>query len=176
MRRHPAAQMHADGGNLRASRPHTREARHALRWDAELAERVHQNLLDRPHIQAHVAFPLAQVKNRIPDYLPRTMIRHIAAAIRLVNRDRFRPCQQMLAVRVTAERDDVGMLDKEQLIRNQSVFPLGDQALLQSRSLGPIHQPQILNLKHGKYRRAMPGDQTLIASPYTLLNASPTAS
>ena len=87
----------------------------------------------------HIALPLIQVHDRVADQLPGTMIRHISAAIGRVDGN-ARAVQyvfageQIITVRIAAQGDDVRVLDKQELIRDQAGFAVAGVPALGSLS------------------------------------------
>ncbi len=99
-----------------------------------------------------IALPLIQVEDRVADHLPRTMIRHIPAAIGFMQGNSGAPqCffthQQVLPVGVAAKGDHVRMLNEEKLIRDQAGAALLNQLLLVFRGTKPIQPAKIPNLQ-----------------------------
>ena len=142
--------MHANGGDLRASGPHSGQPFNALRRDPEIRQGIDDRLLDCSHIKAHIALPFAQVQDRIPDYLPRTMIRHIAAAVALAYGnsrafEHFSGCQQVLLPRIPPQRHHVRMLHKQEPVRNLLALALFNQLPLKPVRRSPIQNPKILD-------------------------------
>ncbi len=67
------------------------------------------------------------------------------------------------------------MLDEEQMIRAQPLLALACDLVLNRQRIGITHAPQIANDALAAHTLGAML-QVLIARPYTLLNASPTAS
>ncbi len=55
----PAADVNADGRQLGAAHPDAGAAFDASGCNAEIRERIDQDLLDRAHVKMHVALPIA---------------------------------------------------------------------------------------------------------------------
>ena len=94
VRRHPARHAHADRGDLprppRSGRRHP-DARQALdrgRGEVERAERLQDRLLQVTDVLPHVLAVAVEVEDRITDELPGSVVRRLAAAIRLGELDR----------------------------------------------------------------------------------------
>ena len=90
----------------------------------------------RAHVGAHVALPIAQIEDRIADQLAGTVIRDVAAAIGGVEgdagaRQNVVAGQQIFHVAVAAQRDDVRMLEQQELVGDQPLLALGRELLLQ---------------------------------------------
>src|ERR1017187_5776894 len=68
---HPAAEMHADGGDFAVAYPDPGELGDAPGLNAKLGQGVDERLLDGTHVGAHVASPIPKVQNRIAHQLPR---------------------------------------------------------------------------------------------------------
>ncbi|MCU1262517.1 MAG: hypothetical protein JWO80_5402 [Bryobacterales bacterium] len=104
----------------------------------------------------YIALPFIKIQNRVADHLPGTMIRHIPAAIRLMERD-SRAAQHLFAgqkvfpVCVAPKRDYVRMLDKQYLVGNQPRLTLPGQPFLQFRRTNPIHGSQIADFQQSRH-------------------------
>ena len=88
------------------------------------------------HVRADIALPFAQIEDRIADELAGTVIGHVAAAVRGIECDAralqdFVAREQVFHVAVAAERDDVRMLEEQQLIGDAAPLALRDEPLLQ---------------------------------------------
>src|SRR5690242_8018884 len=82
VRRDPAADVNADGGDLFPVHPYAGAALQPPGIDFELRERIGDDGLDRPHIRDYVALPFSQIEDGIADNLAGAVISNIAAAIR----------------------------------------------------------------------------------------------
>src|ERR1017187_378593 len=144
---HPAAEMHADGGDFAVAYPDPGELGDAPGLNAKLGQGVDERLLDGTHVGAHVASPIPKVQNRIAHQLPRPVIRHVAAAIGgkkgnpRATHDLVRS-QQVLQVAVAAQRDDVRVFQQQQVVAHRAQLALGGKLLLQVQRLAVIDAPE----------------------------------
>src|ERR1017187_428795 len=147
VRRHPPAEVHSDGGDFAIAHPNPSQLGNAAGFNAELRQRVDERLLDGTHVRAHVALPIAQVQNRVAHQLPRSVIRHVAAAIGWIKgnpgaaQDLVRS-QQILYVAVAPQRDHVRVFQKQQVVPHRALFALGSKLLLQFQRLAIIDAPE----------------------------------
>jgi hypothetical protein len=131
-----------------------------VRFDCEIRQCVDQHLFYRPDIGSYVSFPIAKVQDGITYYLSRTMIRHIASPVGPVKFDpgagqHFRAGQEVFLVAISADRDDMRMLDDQELVSDLTGFAARDQSLLDLERLRPTHASEILELiasSHGVAR------------------------
>ncbi len=147
----PAADVNADGSQLRAARPDAGAAFHAPGCDAEIGKRVDQNLFNRAHVEMHVALPIMKIQNGITDDLAGSMISDIASAIGFVEpdsraREHFRAGQQIGFLAVAPHGDHVRMLDNEKLIGDLAALALFHQVLLHDESFVPFQASQLAQL------------------------------
>ncbi len=92
VRGHPAADVHADRGDLAParrtrSRPDAGEPLDAGRLDPEGCERLDDRLLEVAAVAAHVLAVPFQVEDRVADELPRRVVGGLAAAVGLDDLD-----------------------------------------------------------------------------------------
>ncbi len=138
----PTRDPHADRGELLPADPHAGEPGDAARFDAERRGDPDQHFLDVAHVAVHIAAIGFEIDDGIADELSRPVIRHVAAASGLEERDAARGerlvrCQHVFAAvsRLRAERDDRRMLKEEQLIRHAAVPAIVHESLLQLERL-----------------------------------------
>src|SRR5258708_7749052 len=81
VRCHPAAEVHADGGDLAITGPNAGELGNASGFDAVIGEGIDDGLLEGADVGAHVALPIAEVEDGVADELPGTVIGDVAAAV-----------------------------------------------------------------------------------------------
>ena len=146
----PAADVHADCGDLRAIGPNAGHACHAFGRDVEIREGIDQNLLQGAHIKVNVALPGIQIENRITHQLPRTMICHVAAAIGFLERNtgarqHIRSGQDILLVTVAAHCDHMGMFGEKQLIGDKIRLPIRHRLVLDCKRGFPANAAEIAN-------------------------------
>src|ERR1017187_6588554 len=147
VRRHPPAEVHSDGGDFAIAHPNPSQLGNAAGFNAELRQRFDERLLDGTHVRAHVALPIAQVQNRVAHELPRSVIRHVAAAIGWIKptpgaaKDLARS-QQILYLSVAPQRDHVRVFQKQQVVPHRALFALGSKLLLQFQRLAIIDAPE----------------------------------
>ena len=84
---------------------------------------------------ANIALPLPQIHDWITDDLARPMVRDIAAAIRRVVLDtspaqRFFGREHMFLMPVTANRHNMRVLDKKQVVDTQTLFAFRSDLVL----------------------------------------------
>src|SRR6516164_611827 len=113
---HPSADMDSDCGDLALTYPNAGELGSAAGRDAEIGQRIDDDLLDAAHVSAHVAFPLAQINNGIANQLAGSVIVNIAAAVLWEKRNsspaqHLRSRQKILHMAVPAQGDHVRMLE-----------------------------------------------------------------
>jgi hypothetical protein len=181
VRGHPAADVHADGGELflrtALSHPNPCFPSDAFGRNSKLSRGPDHRLFQHAHIPHHVAPDCAQIQDRVSHNLPRPMIRNIAAAVRgmklyaLLLQDVFRS-QQILAFPTAPLRNHVWMLAEQQHILDRPGFPRRHHALLQRPRLRVANQSQVDNVADFHQSRAA-SHYTLICNPRTLANASP---
>jgi hypothetical protein len=156
--------MNSDGRDfclkLSFTCPHSGQPGDSAGADSELLQRINQNLFDGAHVGADIAFPLAQIDDRVADDLAGPMVGHIPAAIGLVQFNAFLPQyglgeEQIFIAPVAADGDDVGVLDEEQMILSEA-FP----ALRGDPTCGPDR-----GRRSGGRTAALSLPQALIAMP-----------
>src|ERR1700722_7792483 len=86
VRSYPAADVDADGGDLTIAHPYSGKFGNALRFDSVIGERLNNRLPDAANVCADVALPIAQIEDGVTDQLTGTVIRHVAAAVRRIER------------------------------------------------------------------------------------------
>ena len=148
VRRDPAAQVNADGGNLRAPHPNTCHARGAPGCDAKTAKGPDQHFFQSTNIKVHVPFPAVQIQDWITQHLPRTMICHVAAAVGFFETNprtgqQFFAGEQIFAVSVAAHGNNVGVLGIEQLVTDQACLSVSHGLLLQHQGIAPADRPKV---------------------------------
>jgi hypothetical protein len=79
------------------------------------------------------------------------MVRDVSAPVRLVERDagpaeNVSGCKQVFPVSAPAESNDVGMLNKQQLVRYFSLLSPFDQSPLQLERFGIADTPEVTHL------------------------------
>jgi len=154
----------------------------ALRRDAEVAKRVDKNLLDPANEGSYIAFPLSQIHDRICHDLAGSVISDIAAPVRLVQfyagpPERFRRCQQIFFMPVAADGNHVRMFDEQQTIHAEALFTLRRDPVLNLQRIAIRHATEIAHQTLARHPFTIrQAGYALMARPYTLLNASPTAS
>src|SRR5579875_3545061 len=79
-----------DRGDLRARDPRPGEPAYPLGEDPPRRERRDQGPLEQPHVAHHVLVERAQIEDGVADKLARPMVRHIAAALHVVDVDAAR--------------------------------------------------------------------------------------
>jgi hypothetical protein len=144
MGRDPAADVYADGGDLTPLGPDAGGAGFASGCDPKLPQRVYQDLFQGAHIGNHVALPFSQINDHIDHALAWPVIGSIASAIGAMEFDagtfkQFRRGQQIFVMAVSSHRDDVRVLDNQQLIRNLFALPAFDELLLECERIGIAH-------------------------------------
>src|SRR6185295_15487628 len=113
----PASDRDADRRDLPARDPDAGETNPPFRSDAELRERVDEDLLEHAEVPAYVEPELPQTHDRIADELPGAVVRHFAAAVRAEDRDAaVGSGSEMARVRSAPERVDRGMLEQEERV------------------------------------------------------------
>jgi len=144
VRRDPAARdAHADRGDLLAAHPHARQAGLAARSDAEGGQCTEQRLLQVAYVAVHVAAVRLEVQDGVADELTRPVVRDVAASSGLEQRDAHEPAfgivrEHVVRVRRRAERDDVRVLEQQQLVRDHAGAALADQRLLELERLAVL--------------------------------------
>jgi hypothetical protein len=147
--------MHADCADFGVAHPDAGAFRNAARLDIEIRKRIDHGLLDRPHVRAHVALPIAQIQDGVADDLSRPVIRDVAAAVGGMKSDAgvaqvFFAGEQVFHVAVATHGDGVGVLQQDELVGNRAGLTLRYQPLLplkRARVLDPAGLPP-LALKH----------------------------
>ena len=140
VRRHPAADVHADRGDLsprppNAGAPGTRPAAMPNSASASII-----TCSMRAHVRHHVALPFSQIEDRIADDLAGPVIGDVAAAVGVMKLDAgalaaFPRCASRFSiVAVAAQGDDVRMLDDQQLIGNLAALAPLDQLAAAART------------------------------------------
>src|SRR5579871_745877 len=150
MRSDPAADVNADGCDLLSLNPNAGAAQETLGLDAEFVQSVDNRLLHGPNIGDHVALPFSQIENGISDDLTGAMIGDVAAPIGGMKGNAgaaqdFFARQQIFGVPVAAERDDVRVLDDQELVGNELPLALLHQVLLYAEGFSIPHPPEITN-------------------------------
>ncbi len=129
--------------------PTPREARHTVRRDAELGERVDDDVLERAHVGDHVTLavaPLRERHDRVADQLPRAVVRDVTAAIRAhqLRAHARRRYEHVLGIRARAQRVDVRMLEQQQVVVGRALV----QRALQPVALGVGHPTEPAGPQH----------------------------
>src|ERR1019366_10239658 len=104
----------------------------------------YKHLFEATQKSVQVAFALAEKKNRVGHQLSRAVVRDIAAALD-GDDGNLAGAKDIAGFCRTPERDDVGMLDENQRIRNAVCLSGCDEVLLQLQDLAIVAQPQVLN-------------------------------
>src|SRR5438128_697590 len=117
-----------------------------------------------------------QIKNGIRNQLSRTVEGHIPAAVTFKRLDAafsqlFRSNQDIRSPGIAPQRDHRRVLKEQQDVTDTAFFPHLYESLLQAQTRSVIYQPELHDRNHfaSIYH-------ALIASPYTLLDASSMAS
>jgi hypothetical protein len=163
-----ARNMNADRGQLalgnpasrRRFRPHAGAPRNALRADAALAGGADQRLFQPTHI-IHHAKPLArrvpvlpQVEDGIADKLPRSVVRHIAAALDDMQRNAPRGKllvrgDNVFAPRIASQGKHRRVLQEQQRIADGAGTAQLNEAVLQGECAVVGHAPEFEKEEHG---------------------------
>jgi hypothetical protein len=114
-------------------------------------------LLDGPEIGAHIALPFSQIHDWIADNLAWTMISDIAAAIGWIKFDpgaaqRSFAREQVLGVAVASLRNDVRVLDEQELIGNQALLAPFDEIALDRKRISVPHAAQVFYIKTRNFK------------------------
>ena len=136
VRSDPAAHVYADRGDFAPRCPDAGGPGFTAGGNAEPAQSVDQNLLERADVGHDVALPFSQIDNGVTDDLPGTVVRHVASAVGPLKGDaralqHFWRRQQILVMGVAPHGDDMRMLDDQQLIRNFAALALFHEVALQ---------------------------------------------
>ena len=115
---------------------------------------TNHHLFEIAHVPVHVAPIRPQIEDRVADDLTRTVIRHVAAAAGLVNRDA--EIGELLVGRndvgardlaAHAEGDDGRMLQEQEQVGNAVGSTLLDERSLQRERLDVADQPETTDLE-----------------------------
>lgn len=165
--RHPAGDANAKRGQLLAIDPDTDVGILLIvspRFDAEMGNGSNDHFLKIPHVAANIATVRGEVENRIADQLPRTVIRDVSSASRFVQLHtqlgttlgRHKDVRQLCCA---PERDDVGVFEEEERVRNLIPFALLDEPPLEFVRLAIREAPKRVNVAdpHTKAPDPAPG-------------------
>lgn len=147
--RHPSRDPDADRRQLLASDPDAGQAVDTAGVDAVVGSGANQDLLDVADVSVDVLSIGFQIDNRITDDLSRAVVGDVAAATGFVHLDAARREKvgisedvRSTAVAANAERQDVRVLDEQELVVNCSRLALVDERALQRQRLGVRDTPQ----------------------------------
>ena len=140
--------MHADGGDFALAHPDARQFGNTAGLDAEIRQSIDQGLFDGPHVGSHIALPFAQVEDGIAHDLSGAVIGDVAAAIGRVEgdagaRQNVVAGQQVFQMPVAPQRDDMRVLQQEELIRDQPLLAIAREPLLEFQRAGVIDSPEL---------------------------------
>ena len=165
--RNPSRDPHADCGELvlpsGRSDPDPCETSDPSRGDAEFPDSANQHLFEIAHVPVDVAPVGLQIDDRIADELTGTVKGHVAAASRFEQLDAFSlECfgrgehVRSLVSGPNAERDDVGMLQQEELIGDDALLALVDELALniQRVLVGDAAEAPYIQFKPGGFARS----------------------
>jgi hypothetical protein len=124
--RHPAGDADAQCRQLLALDPDTNVGVLLIvppGFDAEMGNGSNEHFLKIPHVAANIATVRGEVKNRIADQLSRTVIRDVSSASRFVQLHtklsaKLGRDENVAPLRGAPERDDVGMFEEEERVRD----------------------------------------------------------
>ena len=136
--------------NFRIIHPDTGAFRNSFAFNSEFRQRVHQNLFNGANESADIAFPQAQIHDRIHNDLARPMISHVTAAIRFVKLDAqavqcFFRHEHVLRMSVAAHGDYVRMLDEKQMVDALAGLAFRRDPMLDLKRVAVTQAPQIAN-------------------------------
>lgn len=142
VRGNPAAEMHADCGELFfrdiAGRlnPNAGFSGDAIRSDAEIRRGTDHGFLEGANVPVDIAADAIEIEDRITDELAGAVIGNITAAIGFSKLDSFLAKnmfggEEIFLAGVAAEGEDVRVLAEEKDVFNPSGFAGGDNALLE---------------------------------------------
>jgi hypothetical protein len=166
--------MYADSGNLSRQLilyPYARQPGNSLRRHTKIAAGADQHLFQLAHKihRAHTWREGAQITYRIADQLPRTVKRHVAAAIRLMQLNAV-VCQKLtrsnnvLRAGIAPHGDYRRMLQKQQRMRNAPFFDQLHQGLLQLQRNGVIHAAEIQDIDNSLLHTLILSDESRSSS------------
>ncbi|CAM2147993.1 hypothetical protein PT2222_10359 [Paraburkholderia tropica] len=105
-------------------------------------QRVDHGLLDERHQLAHHQFPASQIEQQIGHDLARPVIRDLAAAVDLDERNTAVGDEQMLGLAGLPERENGRMLDQPDFVRGIGVALIGERAHgVEARLVGLVAAP-----------------------------------
>ena len=149
---HAALDAQPDGPDLAAAAiaPAARKALTRARLDAEVRAGLCQCGLERSNERPDQELPIRQLDDHIGGQLARTMVSHLAAALRLDDLDLAcrklgRSRQHVAGVAVAAQCQHRIMLEQEQLVADFARVSSRDQAMLQVPGVaicGPAEPPR----------------------------------
>jgi hypothetical protein len=164
VRGNPSADVNADGREFffggRGWDPDACFSGDAIGGDSEIGRGADHGFFESAHVPANVSLNLVEIEDRIADDLAGTMIGDISAAVCCVELDILLTedlfgSEEMGAVGVAAEGDDVGVLAEEKDIFDGPGFTGGDQPLLERRGGGVGEEAEVVN-EESRHRQGSP--------------------
>src|SRR5580704_3764091 len=175
MRGHSAGNMNADGRDLAlfwhwclrralpAFGPHAGQSCDSLGRNAEIPAGADQDFFEPAHVLDHSQGLAAavfrgkspQIKNGIPDDLPRSVERHIAAAVGLeyLNSPSFqllRRSQHVFLFRISPKRNDRRVFKQQQHVTDAAILAKVDQLFLEFKPNRVVEPAELENGNHGR--------------------------